>query len=58
MTTTILLIVLILIGIIIIFLTIRKKDHLSNEEILSKLAKMDADIARIDPLIRDEFGRN
>ena len=57
MTTTILVIVLIFIAMINLFFTVRKKDD-KSEEVLSKLAKMDADIARIDPLIRDEFGRN
>ena len=57
MTTIILLIVLIITIIINIYLTFKKKGN-NNEEVLTKLVKMDADIARIDPLIRDEFGRN
>jgi len=57
MTTTILLIVLIIIVIINVFLIFKKKEC-NSEEVLTKLVKIDGDIARIDPLIRDEFGRN
>ena len=57
MTTIILLIILIMLAVINIWLILKKKGN-NGEEILSKLAKIDADITRIDPLIRDEFGRN
>jgi len=57
MIIIILLVVLIITVIVNICLTIVKKGN-NNTEVLDKLAKIDADITRIDPLIRDEFGRN
>ena len=57
MTTIILLILLIVITIINIVLTFTKKGN-NSEIVLNKLAKMETDLARIDSLIRDEFGRN
>jgi DNA recombination protein RmuC len=57
MITTGLLIVLIVIVIINIYFTFRKRDD-NNTEFLKRQTKIDADIARIDPLIRDEFSRN
>jgi len=56
-TIIILIIVLILLAGINIWLSTKKKGN-DGAEILTKLAKIDADITRIDPLIRDEFGRN
>ncbi|MDR1557656.1 MAG: DNA recombination protein RmuC [Tannerellaceae bacterium] len=57
MTTTILLILLIILSIANICLALRKKDD-NRAEVLKRLAQVDADMARIDPLIRDEFGRS
>lgn len=57
-TTTILLIALIIIGITNIILIITRKTAGDSEELKNKLLKIDTDIARIDPLIRDEFGRS
>jgi len=56
-TIIILLVVLILLAGINIWLSAKKKGN-DGAEMLTKLAKIDADITRIDPLIRDEFGRN
>ena len=67
MTTIILLIILIAIGIINIWLAFAKKpetDSLAKniesgaEELKNRLLKIEADISRTDPLIRDEFSRN
>jgi DNA recombination protein RmuC len=58
MTITILLIaVIILIG-INIWLTATKKVQDNSEELKNKLLKIDSDLGKIDPLIRDEFARN
>jgi DNA recombination protein RmuC len=56
-TIMILFIVLIIIGIVNIAVTLTRKTA-SNEGIVAKLSKLETDIARIDPLIRDEFSRN
>jgi DNA recombination protein RmuC len=48
---------LILLAVINIWLAFKNKGN-DGTDILTKLAKIDSDIARIDPLIRDEFGRN
>ncbi|KAA6333913.1 hypothetical protein EZS27_017722 [termite gut metagenome] len=56
--TTVLLIGLVVLAIINIYLTSRKKKDDSTEELKSKLIKIDSDISKIDPLIRGEFGRN
>jgi DNA recombination protein RmuC len=55
MITTVLIIVLIIIAIINVWLTLTKKDI---GELKEKLIKIDSDLSRIDPLIRDEFGRS
>jgi DNA recombination protein RmuC len=47
--------VLIIIAIINVWLTLTKKDI---GELKEKLIKIDSDLSRIDPLIRDEFGRS
>jgi DNA recombination protein RmuC len=57
MITTGLLIALIFIGIVNLYLAAGGKDDY-RAGILKKLAKADADLARMDLLIRDEFGRN
>jgi DNA recombination protein RmuC len=57
MIPIILLIVLIIIAIVNIFLLLGKKTN-NNEDLVSKLMKLDADISRLDPLLRDEFARN
>lgn len=58
MTTTILLAALLVFVIINIWLTATKKTGDSSEELRTKLIKIDSDISRIDPLIRDEFSRS
>jgi DNA recombination protein RmuC len=55
--TIVLLLLLLLVTIANIWITL-KKDGGNDGEVLTKLTKTDADITRIDPLIRDEFGRN
>ena len=57
MITTGLLIALVLLGIVNLYLAAGGKND-SREEIRKKLAKTEAELARIDMLIRDEFGRN
>jgi len=56
MTITIFLILLTIIAIVNLVVTLTKKPA-SNQEVLDKLAKLDANVARIEPLIRDESGR-
>ncbi len=58
MTTTILLIALIVLVIINIIINLTKKPADKSEELKAKLIKLDADLSRIDPLIRDESGRS
>ena len=58
MTTTILIMLLIVLVIINIWITLTKKDSGKNEDLAVKLIKIDTDISRIDPLIRDEFSRS
>ena len=55
MTTTILLSLLIIITIINIWIVLTKT---TGKDQNAKLIKIDSDISRIDPLLRDEFGRN
>lgn len=57
MTTSILLTILIILAIVNIVLTFTKKVTFNNEELKEKLIKIDSDLSRIDPLIREEFGR-
>ena len=57
MTTTILLIGLLIASIVNIGLTFMKKGN-NDENILNKLSKIDTDIARIEPTIREEFREN
>lgn len=57
MITTGLLIALIFLAIANMYIALGKKDG-NRADILKKLAKADADMARIDLLIREEFGRN
>ncbi|MDR2805145.1 MAG: DNA recombination protein RmuC [Dysgonamonadaceae bacterium] len=56
--TTIFLIVIILLITVNILLVISKKKEKAPEELKTKLIQMDAGISKIDPLVRDEFGRN
>ena len=60
MTTAILLgiLVLIIIVIINILITLKKKSNGNDEEINAKLIKLDANLSRIDLILRDEFGRS
>jgi DNA recombination protein RmuC len=60
MTTTLLLLTLIIIGIINLVITLTKKTsiHINNDDVFMKLKEVNSDISKIDPLIRDEFGRN
>ncbi len=55
---TVLIILLIVLALINIFLTLRKGENIRDEELEERLIKMDADLSRMDPLIRDEFGRS
>ncbi|HTO37039.1 MAG TPA: DNA recombination protein RmuC [Brumimicrobium sp.] len=55
--TTILLLVLVLIGIINLIVVLTKKSDNHSEEFRNRLIKLDSDNSRIDPLIRDEFSR-
>ena len=57
MTITIFLIILTVLVIVNIVVTLTKKTA-SNQEGLERLAKLDDSITRLDPLIRDEFGRS
>ena len=56
MITTILLILLIILVIVNVVILLTRKT-VNNQEVLDKLTKLDIHIERIDPLIRDEFGR-
>ncbi|KAA6343817.1 hypothetical protein EZS27_008519 [termite gut metagenome] len=56
--TTILLIGIAILLIVNIYLTSRVKKGDSADELKSILIKIDSDISKIDPLIRDEFGRS
>lgn len=58
MTTTALIIVLISLVIFNIVLTLTKKMTVNNDELKEKIIKVDSDLSRVDPLIRDEFSRN
>lgn len=58
MITTVLIIVLIVLVIINIWFTLTKKVSVNIEELKEKLIKIDTDLSRVDPLIRDEFGRS
>lgn len=58
MITTILLIAVIILIAINIWLTATKKVQDNSEELKSNLLKIDLDLAKIDPLMRDEFARN
>jgi len=55
MTTTLLLIALVILVIINIVIILTKKTADKSEELKAQLIKMDADLSRIDPMIRDEF---
>ncbi|MBX6361912.1 MAG: DNA recombination protein RmuC [Acidobacterium ailaaui] len=58
MIIQVLIIVLIILVIANIWLTLTKKLTVNNEELKEKLIKIDSDLSRIDPLIRDEFDRS
>ncbi|MDO4704362.1 DNA recombination protein RmuC [Tannerella sp.] len=55
---TILIISLMVLVLINIFLTLKKGGDARDVELEERLIRMDADLSRIDPLIRDEFGRS
>ena len=57
MAITILLFLLIIIAIINVWITFSRTAG-SGETMNAKIIKLDTDISRIDPLLRDEFGRN
>jgi DNA recombination protein RmuC len=57
MIITILLILLVIMAIINIVIVLTKKPS-NNQEVLEKFTKLDTNVERIDPLIRDEFGRS
>ncbi|MDR3218090.1 MAG: DNA recombination protein RmuC [Dysgonamonadaceae bacterium] len=56
--TTILLIVLIVLALLNGILTLTKKSKDNSEEMKTGFIKLDAGLSKIDPLVRDEFGRN
>lgn len=58
MTVTILLIVILIIEGANLILNIIKKGNDRTNELKSELIKLDANLSKIDPLIRDEFRRN
>ncbi|MCL1933835.1 MAG: DNA recombination protein RmuC [Candidatus Azobacteroides sp.] len=49
-------IIFLIVGAIVLILVTRKKDHF--DEWKEKFIQLDAGLSKIDPLIRDEFGRN
>ncbi len=55
---TTLIIVLIVLVIVNIWLTLTKKLNPNIDELKEKLIKIDSDLSRIDPLIRDEFSQS
>lgn len=55
---TILIISLMVLVLINIFLTLKKGGDARDVELEERLIRMDADLSRMDPLIRDEFGRS
>ncbi|MGP1420840.1 MAG: DNA recombination protein RmuC [Tannerella sp.] len=55
---TILIILLIVLVLINVYLTLKKGENVRDEELGERLIKMDTDLSRMDPLIRDEFGRS
>ncbi|MDR3339418.1 MAG: DNA recombination protein RmuC [Candidatus Symbiothrix sp.] len=58
MLTTILLIALIVLTLLNIILTLTKKVKDNSEEMKTAFIQLDAGLSKIDPLVRDEFGRN
>lgn len=58
MVTIVLLVILVILVAINIWITVARKISDNNEELKTKLVKLDADLSRIDPLIRDEFSRS
>ena len=58
MTIIILLSLLIVIAVINIWLILTRTTAGGGEALKTNLIKLDTDISRIDPLLRDEFGRN
>lgn len=58
MTLTILIIVVLLLLVFNIWLTLKRKSDGAPDELRERLIKIDSDLARIDPLLRDEFGRS
>ena len=58
MLTTILLLTIIVLAVVNIILIITKKIKAPSDELKTRLIQLDAGITKVDPLIRDEFGRN
>jgi DNA recombination protein RmuC len=56
--TTILLSALIIVAVINLIVTLMKKLHVNNDDILAKLNSIYSDISKMDSLIRDEFREN
>lgn len=56
--TLILLLLLLFMGVYSIWYSNRTSNQQQSGESVDKLIKLDADISRMDPLIREEFGRN
>ena len=58
MTTIILLAILIVLAIINIVIVLRKKTDSGIDDVKTQLIKINTDLLRIDPLLRDEFARS
>ncbi|MCL2413185.1 MAG: hypothetical protein FWC98_03500, partial [Bacteroidales bacterium] len=58
MLTTILLITLLVLVAVTLWVLLTKKTKDNSEEIKTSMVKFDADLSRIDPLMRDEFERS
>jgi len=58
MLTTILLIVLLALVVIIFWILLTRKSKDNSEEVKATMVKFDANLSRIDPLMRDEFERS
>ncbi|MGA1414580.1 MAG: hypothetical protein ACO323_05995 [Candidatus Kapaibacteriota bacterium] len=54
----VLLFLLLFMSMITMWFSFRKSNESSKQDGLDKLIKLDADISRMDPLIREEFARN
>ncbi|GHT45334.1 DNA recombination protein RmuC [Bacteroidia bacterium] len=58
MLTTILLLTLLLLAVVNVILIITKKIKDPSEDLKTKLIQLESGLSKVDPLLRDEFGRN